>query len=410
MWHVRAAEVDDLPRLVEIHARAYPVPRSREFRERRFTHNEMGPIANAFVVRTLPSQGDPIVAHGFVHASRVRVRDAWVPCGAIASIGVAPEARGLGAAAALIERLHEHSRARGDALTVLYPFREGFYERLGYGRVASYRRLSFSPQSVLGAKTPRAVAPSPANRRRIFRAARIGDIEAMDALYTQSLRTGTLARTRAMWESRLSEDEVYTVLDVDGSRVHGFVSYALDQSVPHAPTTARVTDFHFDDRTTRLRLLSHLAGLRDQVTRIDMDVAGDDPTDLLLRDADLGTNAGTPDVEHALGKAVAGPMVRMHDIDALAARRYAYDGVMGLSLEGEAPATLTVRNGAASLHEGEGTDVLSTDRATLGRIAFGGIAVDDAIATGLAVPSSDRAAELAASMFAISPYFSYDPF
>ena len=49
--------------------------------------------------------------------------------GAIASLGVAPEVRGRGVGTALLQHLHVASDVRGDALTMLYAFRQRFYAR-----------------------------------------------------------------------------------------------------------------------------------------------------------------------------------------------------------------------------------------------------------------------------------------
>jgi len=402
MWHVRNAAVEDVARLAEIHTHAYPVPRAREFRERRFTHNPMGPLDNAFVVTRDSSPGAEVVAHGFVHSSHMRMRDAWVPCGAIASIGVAPEARGQGVARALVERLHEHSRSRGDAITVLYPFREGFYVKLGYGRVTAYRRLAFATRSIAQ------IAPS-GSQEPALRRARVSDAVVMDALYTQSGITGTLARTPSMWEQRIGEEESCTLITTTEGKVRGLISYTLDQTMPHAETRARITDLHYLDAPTRIRLLAHVGSLRDQVSRVELDVANDDATELLMHDADQGTY-GAPEVEHALGHVVAGPMVRMHGIEALTATTYAADGTLRLEIAGSNAVTMTVTGGKAKLGEQPCEDVLSIDRATLGRVVFGGVPIRSIVEVGLAKSSSARALERAASLFAIRPYFSYDAF
>lgn len=403
MLVTRIAATDDVPRLAHIHAQAYPVPRPHEFRERRFTHNALGPMSNAWVVEE-DTCGD-VVAHGFVHNARIRFGDSWVRCGAVASIGVAHEARGRGVASMLLERLHAVSRERGDALTVLYGFREGFYARYGYGRVSSYRRLSFSPRGV----TKSALSGNPYH----LRAAGEADADAMHAVYTQHAHTGHLERTTALWRERLAG--AFTTLAIVHGELGGWVTYVLEQSEPHARTVAHVTDFQWRDVASRARLVEHLAALRDQVTHIEIDVAHDDPLDVVLLDGDVHT-PGTHAVEHPLGVVAAGPMVRMASVASLCARRYAADGAVGIALR-DAPSgavserwRLVVSDGAASLDEQSCEHVIALDACTLARVAFGGVPLRWALACGLAEASSGHAEQLAASMFAIAPYFSYDAF
>ena len=395
----RVATSDDLSRLVDIHAQSYPAARTRTSRERRFTHNALGPISNAWVVE----DGGELVGHGFVHRVRVRVGESWVPCGGVASVAVAHEARGRGVATALLERLHRVSLERGDAFTLLYGFREGFYARLGYGRVTSYRRLAFSPRAVVRATSPHREAVA----RYELRAARPSDVDDMHALYMHFARSGCVERSPELWRERLYD--AFSTVAHSREGLGGWVTYLLSQREPHAPTVLHVTDLQWRDAAARTRLVEHLASLRDQVNHIEVDVAEDDPLDLVLLDGDSHA-AGTATLEHSLGQQAAGPMVRIHSIDALAARRYAADGALGVELMSGVRRRLVVRGGDATLDERPCDDSVTTDDATLARIALGGVPVRHAIASGLVSTSSERAAAIAASLFAIEPYFSYDPF
>ena len=66
----------------------------------------------------------------------------------MASVGVAPEARGRGVGSALVEHLHGLARDRGDAVTVLYAFRQAFYLPLGYAPTSATQRLRLDPRAV----------------------------------------------------------------------------------------------------------------------------------------------------------------------------------------------------------------------------------------------------------------------
>ena len=61
-----------------------------------------------------------------------------VPMGGIASVAVAPEQRGTGAAASLMTSTLEELHADGFVLSVLFPAADGPYRRVGYERAGSY--------------------------------------------------------------------------------------------------------------------------------------------------------------------------------------------------------------------------------------------------------------------------------
>jgi predicted acetyltransferase len=140
----RSATEGDLDRLIEIHMAAYPDPRSYDARRRNFVYNSLGSLSDLAVCL----EDGKIVGHGFLFSLSIWSRGQKWPFGGIASLGVAPEARKTGVAHDLMTHLHEISEARGDVATLLYPFRHGFYERLGYAAVTPSERLIFSPRAI----------------------------------------------------------------------------------------------------------------------------------------------------------------------------------------------------------------------------------------------------------------------
>jgi GNAT superfamily N-acetyltransferase len=142
----RTARADDLERLIDVHASAFPDPRSRDDRARNFTRNPLGDLTDLWVA--VAADSGAIVAHAFLFPLRAWFGGRLVPVGGIASVGVGPEARRRGIGTALVEHLHAVSLARGDALALLYPFRQAFYARIGYAATSSYRRLRLGPASI----------------------------------------------------------------------------------------------------------------------------------------------------------------------------------------------------------------------------------------------------------------------
>ena len=384
----RKASGRDLERLVEIHLAAYPDPRSCEARERNFTHNPFGGFEDLVVAE---EAGD-IVAHAFLFPFRAHFGGLPVKVGGIASVGVAPEARGRGVATALMNHLHVLSDRRGDAITMLYAFRQGFYARLGYGTTSSRKRLAIDTRAVPASW--RALA-----RERV-RGVRPGDDRTLRRLHERAAErtSGWLARPKRYWEMLLARERRLTLVCEAPTRrakddaVSGYAAFSLSQADLNAETTIDVEEIIAEDDVTRCALFGALAAMRDQAAEIVVEVAETDPIERALVDVD-GRRFGTEAVPHGLGAVVGGPMVRIEDIPrALAARGYAADGAFDVVVrspdddEGEVIALgVRVTNGRAEVGPARSErGALQTTRAGLAAILYGALPVTSAVALGLA--------------------------
>ena len=217
----RAATTADLDRVLEIHVTAFPDTRGIEERRRNFTANRFGALDDLVVAL----RGDDIVGQAFLFPLEAWFGGRSVRIGAIASLAVAPEVRGQGIATALLTGLHVASDMRGDALTMLYAFRQRFYGRLGYGATSSRRRLAFDPASV------------PASWRALARArvrrVRGDDKEALTGAYARAATkaSGWLTRSEAWWERHLAKERrQFLVADRparEGGGLAGYVAFEV---------------------------------------------------------------------------------------------------------------------------------------------------------------------------------------
>lgn len=374
----RRATPDDLDRLLAIHVAAFPDPRPSEERRRNFVANPFGGL-DALVVA---EQGGVVVAHAFSFSHGVSFGGRDVPTGCIASVGVAPEARGMGVARALVRHLHRAADARGDALTMLYAFRQGFYARLGYAGSTPRRRLAIDPRAVPYAfcmqSRGRARAPTPADRDAIVRA------------YVRASRrtSGWLARPEALWDRIFARERRHViVLDGAEGELAAYVAFELVQAEAHAATRLIVDELVADDAAARRALLGCLGAMRDQVAAIEIEVALDDPIDHALVDAD-GRDFGDAEIEHRLGVVVGGPMVRVEDVPrAVEARGYqgsaAFDLVMA-DADDEIAVSVAIDDGVARVSAARGAaSALRTTRPGLSAILYGGLAPSAAAGLGL---------------------------
>ena len=95
---IRPGAESDLDRIVEIHTCCYPDDRSAAKRRLRFVQNPLGGLEDLRVAEV----DGRIVGHGFGFRMQGWFGGAQVPLVGIASVGVAPEARGRGVGRALV--------------------------------------------------------------------------------------------------------------------------------------------------------------------------------------------------------------------------------------------------------------------------------------------------------------------
>jgi predicted acetyltransferase len=384
----RKAAQGDIERLTEIHLAAYPDDRSVEARERNFTHNPFGTVRDLVVAE----DRGKIVGHAFLFPFRAWFGGVRVKVGGIASVGVAPEARGRGVATALMAHLHRLSDRRGDAVSMLYAFRQGFYDRLGYASTSSWKRLAFDPRSVPAAW--RALA-----RGRV-RGARPGEHRTMRALHLHAAErgSGVIERSARYWERLLARErrhilvcEARTPRSKGELALTGHVAFTLVQEEAHGPTRLVVEEIVVVDDESRRALFGALGAMRDQVAEIVVEVAESDPFERALVDPDRH-RFGTDDVEHPLGEIIGGPMIRIEDVPrALAARGYrgkgSFDVLVRDANEGdddEIAVGVRVRDGRAEIGPARGGGVLRTTRVGLAAMFYGALPVSAAVALGVA--------------------------
>jgi predicted acetyltransferase len=395
----RPARLADLERLVTIHASAFPDPRGMSERRTNFTHNVRGRLTDLIVAH----DENEIVAHGFLFRSAGFFGGLEAQVGSIASVGVAAEARGRGIGNALMGELHRLSCARGDALTLLYPFRAAFYAPLGYGPVTSFRRLAIAPGSI-----PRDWIHS--DKKAVVRAMQPKDRASIEALYETVARakTGQMRRTSALWDRFFLDERRAWFVAAHDQKVVGYVTWSTLQVEEHARTSLRVHEITAHDDVTKRRLFGLIGAQRDQVTSVFLEADGKDPIDLALLDPDAHV-FGTLALEHPFGEVATGPVVRIHDPKkAIEARGFTNDGRAILKIEKNAPIEIRVEAGRAKVRATRERPEITLDRRCLASLLYGAILPSDASAIALCTIHRN-AAELD-RLFALPPFFAMDPF
>jgi predicted acetyltransferase len=409
MAHVELtpAKTTDIERLIAIHASSFPDARGHNERRANFMDNARGSLTDLFVAR---DGGGGIVGHGFLFSMRTHIEGAPIKVGGVASLGVAPEARGHGVGRQMVRLLLEESARRGDAMQLLYPFSYAYYASLGFGATRPLIRLRTSPASL-------------PHRDEAARCRRAGpdDRAAIGAGYHRAARhgCGMLDRSEALTTRLLSLTSATTFfVPREDATSGGHVTFAIVDAASRGGVAGElemdVRELCAFDANGRRALYGLLAAHRDQVRALEITVDVDDPLPQLVAEAWAPGARIVPQHLHPLGRVAAGPMVRAVDLRALlTARGYlgqgALDVVVTDPLRGDTSFHLVVKGGAAKIVEHGGGARLSTDIAIMSSIAVGALPPSGASAHGLAKLEGDPAA--ADALFATrTPFRCHDEF
>jgi predicted N-acetyltransferase YhbS len=416
------ASESDLDDVIQIHACAYPDSRSYDERRRGLTSNALGDLHDLIVAKN--SSGE-VVGHACLYSLTMQAWSQAIRIGGIASVGVAPEARSQGVARALMNHLHGLSRQRNQAGTLLYAFRDEFYERLGYAPMAPSMTLEFAPASVprTGLVLDGDATVQPARR------AVAADYEELTAVYAREAarRVGFLERSPRRWEMRFLNERLHTFVFATGpnQRLEGYAVLRYEQAEAHAQTTLVVQEWLSETPEARHAFFAFLRAQRGQVTHVRLTCSMDDPMLLALSDPDRKRH-GTAALEHPYGTLAAGPMFRAHSVMALLAMiplretaekkrilRLGLGAANGLTsvsprMNSVPSTTLEVSDEGVGFTD-RPASVRLQDENVLCRMLLGGLTPKEAQALGLAEGSAEaiRALELA-----LHPerMFSFDPF
>lgn len=399
----RRAHPDDVDRLVEIHFAAYPDDRGFEARRRNFMGKPFGPFADLHVaVRDEGLPSEDLVGHAFGFGLVVGVGGRQVPMTGIATVGVAPEARGQGVGRAIVAHVISEGERAGAVGSFLFPFRQAFYARLGYTSAPPVHHV---PVALAALR-----ALGGAGRR--VRRAKGEDRPLLEALYRTYAHVGTglVARTERLWTSILADERLVVVVLDDGEKPSGYAMFRFEQAEPHAAQRVRVTEIVGETTADRLAVLGWLGTLSDQATEADLEMAFDDPLlDALLDHDPNRLRPGTARIEHALGTLGAGPMLRLASVPrALAARGYTEDGRVELDVDGERFGLL-VRAGVGEVVPPGPGEVVTLTTTTLTRVAYGGASLFRAWLAG-SVRASRGAAREADRVLSVPAFFTLDRF
>ncbi len=320
----RPARRTDVEVLAELEYRAYRVSsleKRREFflNHPRFTLRDVrvaeldGEIAAALVLYPFTAYlcGEPRAVTG------------------VGSVAVSPEHRRRGVGEAALRAALREMRQRGQALSLLYPFRLSYYRKLGYGLVETAHVFSTPASNFRSSDHVRGV-------RRL----RHPDRPHVQSLYDRAAPRWTfaLARKPEWWEQRLwtypGEWVVY-----EGRRrgqIEGYLYYEIAAPRGALELVMTVMEMVAETPEAQQGLVGHIASLADQVTEVHLLAPSDNSVLSLLKAADPTHETVDLGGFSSVGSLHSGAMLRLVDVKAaLEIRPAAGNGRGEISLEVE---------------------------------------------------------------------------
>lgn len=386
---VRPAREEDLERMVEIHGCSYPGSGSFEHQKRDVTRDALGGLG----ARRVVEKEGRVVGVGALYALEIWIAGKKAPVGGMASVAVAPEARRQGVARALIAALHAEMESRGAAFSLLYPFEEGFYARLGYAVTCPVLKL----------RVPCRKLATPEDLEKIagFTVVAAEGSQAM-ALYEEVARrtSGRMVRSELQWLERFSKESRYWMGVASSS--HGLEAYASFSYESRADDMTQTLVVHETVARTdaaRRALLVAIGRQCDQVETVELSLPFDDALAVGLHGA------------HA--RLERGPMVKpVSARRALSSRGYLGDGDVTLACTdapGAMPLRLLVRSGVAEISEASARADIELSTATLGSLVASGLRPTEAAELGLLRGNRD-VLRVADQIFTAPRFQCLDPF
>ncbi|MCZ7525709.1 MAG: GNAT family N-acetyltransferase [Acidimicrobiia bacterium] len=324
-----------------------------------------------------------------------------IPMGGVASVAVAPEWRGQGLAPRLVTRAIHEMRARGEAISTLYPATTRLYRRLGW-EVAGEHGVRTVPA--------RSLASLPPGEPERLRRGSDDDLPLVRECYDRVAagQNGFVDRPDSYWSRRLDLDRSDTYLyvcEAEG-RVDGYVVYRQVRSRDGWGFGITVRELVAVDPAAGLALWRHLGSHAAQVETVTLLGGPADLLTLLLPEQDVAV------------KRTMGWMTRVVDASAAVAARGYPPGVRAeVHLEigdrqapwNDGPFVLDVEDGRGELRPGGTGDVRLAAHA-LAALYTGWTSARTLAAAGLVHHARDRDLAVLDAVFAGPRPWMFDEF
>lgn len=437
---IRPAERPDVREVAELWVEAFPGRRTVENRIRMLeTGGRYGGLETVLVVR---DDRGTLAGAAKIYRLESHVAGVCFPVMGLAAVAVASAFRRRGLGARLCTQAIRAAADRGDTLSVLYPFRPDYYERLGWGLVGELHDYRLNT----------AALPPYEERRHVRHASGAADRHAISASYARvaGRSNGPITRDQRVWAYRLAGQELgvqpleedpgsftpaadpkLRAVVYDHADDRGISGYALLRYVSRRARDEEVLEVRelvAESETAYRGLIGHIAAQSDRWPRARYFARPEERFGDRLVDPRPPRQTRARSLHFPTARIVRGPMLRVLDVPGALRRRHWFEAADGAGPAGtmdirvrdpqrpeneglwrihlDGGGGCAVEGGSKSGREAE-TDgpvvELATDAAMFARIFAGEISVSDAARIGRATITGD--ASLMNRAFATSERF-----
>ena len=260
-------------------------------------------------------QGKP-QASCAIHAMTGNVRGTVFPMGGFGGVASLPAGRRQGHVRNMMIRGFELMREKGEAVSTLYPFRDSFYERLGYAEFAKNRFVTLKPEHL--APLTRLGLPGSVEQ--------LGIEDCFDEWWTflESLQPqvhGFALAEKARAVGRRDRNDSWVAM----VREDGEVTGAMTFEITGYTETLKADTFYYTTAAARYQLLAWIGRHVDQASEAVIELGPEEYPELWYRD--LVAQSST--VYKDAWPAPMGRVVSVAGIDGIAAGT---DGVISVTL------------------------------------------------------------------------------
>jgi predicted acetyltransferase len=381
---IRKAVRGDIPALSELWARAFPGERTVA---QRSAHMEAGGVFGGVETAWLAEEGRRKLGAFRAFALSQHMHGTVYPMMGLAAVAVDEGARRRGLGRALCLHAVEVGRARGDVLSVLYPFRPSYYETLGWGLTGELRVFRFRPESL-----------AVAGRGSDVRHAHTDDAEALADCYERAAArsNGMLRRPPRVWRHHLEGDGVQAW--VVGA-VSGYALVRYGRATVPDERTVYIRELIADDAASYSALLAWVSDQRDAWRLVQYDAAPDELFEHRLTEPRPPGFHYTRNLWAPTARLIRGPMLRLLDVGrALEMRerwgsaeplRFGLEVIDPLIPANEGPLQIDFDGRRAHVRPGSAQPLLRLPASVLAQIFAGELSVTQAVSLGRATAEGD---------------------
>jgi len=302
----------DIPRLAELWGHAFPGERTIEQRVRLLEAGGVyGGIEDAWYLTRQDRLAGALRLYSltqYLHGTPLRMMG-------VAAVAVATDARRQGIAAEMCRQALQLGRARGDVVSVLYPFRPEFYHRLGWGLVGSLESFRFRPQALPAGNPPARVRLADASARN-----------AVEQCYARvaTASHGLIQRSARIWDQHLAGGERHLFVLPAEDRIAGYLLVSYGRNARPAARALIARELVAEDDVAYRELLGWIALQSDQWPLVRYDALPEEHFDLLLSEPRPPRFRPARTLWAPVAQRIRGPMLRILDVPAALQARAAW--------------------------------------------------------------------------------------